>query len=110
MLFFLFGCWFKYIPGTLPYVLYNVWAVILIFWTILNALGVFDCIINKRAKKTAKTLTDDMATRWTLLSLMAVISFMWCEEYWITLCFMCTSVPFLMFHLYEKDKLKKKKK
>ena len=109
VLFFLFGCWFKLVPGALPAVFYNIWVVLVIFWTVINAVGVRDCVINKRAKKTAKLLTDEIAVKWMLLYTMAIVSFMWCEEYWITLGFMCTAVPFMLFHLYEKDKKRKKK-
>lgn len=102
--FFMFGCWAKYIPGTLGFLGYNIWFVIALFWIVLNGLGVFNFFVNKNAgaKAFERIIDTPMENRWVAYNLVALISFCAADCWGMAFAFFMTSCLFMTLILVSK--------
>lgn len=107
LLFFLFGCWLKYLEYPAGVIFYNVWAVLVITWIILNVLGM---VAYAARKKPAIVVSEKTKTYWLAQNLIATLSFFYCGEIYLTLAFLCSSVVFMFVVFFTQPEQKKKRK
>ena len=112
VVFFLFGCWAKHIPDTIGFLIFNIWYVLVLFWMILNGLGVLNFLFNKKADSSIiqNKINDEFETKWLTYNLIAVVSYAMSGCYWVALFFMLTSFLFAMLVIGDKKDNDKKKK
>ena len=107
----IFGCWFGQIYTPLARVGYNIWKVLIIFWIILNTLGLITMVQkSKKEDKSLEVVSPEIVLRWFGLTLLAFISFLSANEITITVLFLATCIPFMLLTSYKVERLAKKKK
>ena len=96
LLFFMFGCWTKYFGGPVGFVGYNIWYVIVLFWSLLNGLGVLNFVVDTHdtVSKEASMVSEQTITKWFCCIFLASTSFLLCGERWLVLAFFLTSFLF----------------
>lgn len=109
LIFFMFGCWLKHIDWSVAFVAYNIWYVILIAWSILSFVALWDGFSQKKGKQMAKQLTIPEMEIWTMVTVMSLVSFLLCREYLATLLFLMGHTAFFLFVGYYFEKLHRKK-
>ena len=109
--FFIFGCWAKFIPDTIGFLMFNIWYVLVLFWMILNGLGVFSFFFSKNQNIRAfcERLDPAMENRWVAYNLMAVISFCAANCWTVATAYVMTSVLFMILTISTKKDIDKKK-
>lgn len=107
LIFFMFGCWLKYLEYPAGVIFYNVWAVLVITWIILNVFGML-AYFGK--KKPSIVLSEHTKTSWIAQNLLATLSFYFCGEIYLTFAFLCSSVVFMFLVCLTQPKPKKKRK
>lgn len=107
LLFFMFGCWLKYLDYPANVIFHNVWAILVMTWIVLNVLGMFAYAVRK---KPAIVVDERTKTYWLAHNLLATLSFWFCGEIYLTLAFMCSSVVFMFIVFFTQPKPKKKRK
>lgn len=93
----IFGCWTKFIPGPTGHILFGIWLALVLFWTLINACGIITFFLEKGKvnKEAVKALTPDNIKIWYTYNLMALCSYLICQEFLIVLMFALTSVLFM---------------
>ena len=104
----IFGCWTKFIPGSLGTILYGIWLAMVSFWIVINFCGVIMSLMDKiEIKKSAqKVFNEDLTRVWLRYNTLALCSYVVCGEYGISLMFIATSCVF-MFLTIKQIKQKK---
>ena len=109
LLFFTFGCWLKYLEWPLGYIAYHIWYVLVATWILLNALGVLTFVFKEDHKVKADFLNAETKDRWLWYSLLSLVSFWFCGEFFTSIAFLLTSGVFMFIVLHQnKDKKKRK--
>ena len=107
LLFFMFGCWLKYLDYPASVIFYNMWAVLVMAWILLNVLGMISYI---GRKKPAIVVSERTKAYWLAQNMIATLSFLYCGEIYLTLAFLCSSVLFMFVVFFTQPKPKKKRK
>ena len=111
LLYFMFGCWTKYVPGFVGFLGYNIWFVLALFWIIINALGVFNFLFNQNAgtKAFIERLDTPMENKWIVYNLITFISFCTAECWGMAIAFALTSGLFMALIISDKRNADKNK-
>lgn len=107
LLFFMFGCWLKYLEYPSNVIFYNVWFAMVFAWIILNILGLFAYLCRK---KPVIAVSEQTKVYWLALNTVATVNFYLCNEAFMTVAFVLSSVLFMFVVLFTVDKPKKKKR
>lgn len=101
LLFFMFGCWLKYLEYPASIIFYNAWAVLVVSWILLNLLGILSYAVKKSPSIVVSERTKIM---WLAHNIIATLSFLYCGETYLTLGFMCSSVVFMFLVFFTQPK------
>ena len=107
LLFFMFGCWLKYLEYPSNIIFYNVWFTLVFAWIVLNILGLLAYLCRK---KPVIAVSERTKAYWVVLNTMSAVSFYLCNEAFITIAFVLSSILFMFVVLFTVDKPKKKKR
>lgn len=107
LLFFMFGCWLKYLEYPFNIMLHSVWLAMVLSWVVLNVLGLFAYLCRK---KPVIAVSERTKAYWFALNAMSAFSFFLCNEAFVTLAFILSSVVFMFVVFFTVDKPKKKKR
>lgn len=101
LLFFIFGCYAKFVPNVIGMLGYNAWKVIVIFWIVINAGGVLHHLLNPKyiTKLARAQINEEMSSKWLAYNTIAAISYMMCNEWTMSLLFLMTSYLFMLIVL-----------
>ncbi len=105
LIFFMFGCWLKYLESPASIIFYNAWAVLVVSWIVINLLGILAYVVRKGPSIVVSERTKIM---WLALNIIATLSFLYCGEIYLTLGFMCSSVVFMFLGFFTQPKKKRK--
>lgn len=110
--FMIFGCWFSLLPTPLALIGYNIWLVLIIFWIVINTVGLISMVhpIRKDEIRMLTSLTKKTIDTWIGQTLLGFISFLLCNEILVATLFLLSCIPFLLITVYRKEKLDKKRK
>lgn len=107
----IFGCWTKFIPGTVGTIMFGIWLAMILFWIAVNGGGVICYFLDKtKVKKEATLITPNETRIWHVYNYLALCNFAVAGEFTIAIAFALTSLLFM--YITEKaieDKKAKKK-
>ena len=106
LIFFMFGCWLKYLEYPANIILHNIWGTLVVAWIILNVLGMFSYVLKRKPKIQVNQKTQ---TAWLAHNLVATLSFYTCGEFYLTIAFLLSSVTFMFIVLFTQDGKKTRK-
>lgn len=100
------GCWTQFIPGIAGRALFGLWVGCVLFWILLNGLGMFLYAMNKiEMIKNAKQILDKPSyNKWAKHNIAALCSYIVCGEFVIALLFFATSCAFMLITIKEINK------
>ena len=77
--------------------MFGIWLAIVLFWTLINAGGIVTFLLDKSRvnKEVVKALSPDDMKNWYVYNLMALCSYLICQEFLVGLMFALTSVLFM---------------
>ena len=104
LLFFIFGCWLKYLEYPANAILHNMWGIMVITWAVLNFFGIFSYLAKKKPRLTVSEKTKSF---WFAENLMATLSFWMADEPYMTILFVCSSVVFMFLVFFMAPKKNK---